>query len=112
MQSNMLSHECWYLHIVTSQKNIIVIFSTVTNSNVNFTIYLHYTAGIVGQDSLIVSDCNGLNSPGIESQLGSRFSIPVQTSTGAHTATCAMGIMSQGSKVAGTSLTIPPTGYC
>jgi hypothetical protein len=42
MKSNMLSHECWYLHIATSQTNIIVIFSTVTKSIVNLTIYLQF----------------------------------------------------------------------
>jgi len=33
----------------------------------------------------------GLDSPGIESRLGARFSTPVQTGPGAHPASCTMG---------------------
>jgi hypothetical protein len=38
----------------------------------------------------IVTD-NGLDGPGIESQWGTRFSVPVQTGPGAHPASCTMG---------------------
>jgi hypothetical protein len=105
MQRNMLSHECWYLHIVTSQN-----FLQFDNFKYQLcNLFAICSAGIVGQDSVVViliSDHNGLNSPGIESQLGARFSTPVQTSPGAHTATYAMGIMSKGSKVAGACLVL------
>ena len=33
----------------------------------------------------------GLDSPGIETQWGARFSTPVQTGPGAHPASCTMG---------------------
>ena len=33
----------------------------------------------------------GLDGPGIESRWGARFSAPVQTGSGAHPASCAMG---------------------
>ena len=38
----------------------------------------------------LYTDCR-LDSPGIESRLGARFSAPVQTGPGAHPASCTMG---------------------
>ena len=38
-----------------------------------------------------IATCYGLDIPGIESQLGSRFSTPIQTDPGAHPASRTMG---------------------
>jgi len=47
---------------------------------------------MVGWDSIIgIATSSGLDSPGIESQWGARFFAPVQTSPGAHPASCTMG---------------------
>jgi hypothetical protein len=46
----------------------------------------------VDWDSAVsIATCYGLDSPGIESQWGARFSAPVQTGPGAHPASYAMG---------------------
>jgi len=50
---------------------------------------------VLGGDSVVgIATLYGLNSPGIESRWGARFSAPVQTGPGAHPAS---GTMSTGS---------------
>jgi hypothetical protein len=47
---------------------------------------------VVGRDSSVGRvTAYGLDSPGIESRLGARFSAPVQTGPEAHPASCTMG---------------------
>jgi len=46
----------------------------------------HGPGGVVG-----IATGYGLDGPGIESRWGARFSAPVQTSPGAHLASCTMG---------------------
>jgi hypothetical protein len=45
----------------------------------------------VRQACLVHDSSVGLDGPGIESWLGARFSVPVQTGPGAHPASCTMG---------------------
>jgi hypothetical protein len=46
----------------------------------------------MGQDSVIgIATCNGLDDPGIKSQWGARFSVPIQTNPGTHPASHTMG---------------------
>jgi len=46
----------------------------------------------MGRDSSVgIATRYGLDGPGIESWWGARFSAPVQTSPGAHPASCTMG---------------------
>jgi hypothetical protein len=46
----------------------------------------------MAQDSSVgIATCYGLDVPGIESQWGMRFSAPVQTGPGAHSASYTMG---------------------
>jgi hypothetical protein len=46
----------------------------------------------VGWDSSVgIATHYGMDGPGIESRLGVRFSAPVQTGPGAHSASCTMG---------------------
>ena len=58
---------------------------------------------LVGQDSLVgIATGYGLDGPVIESRWGARFSAPVQTGPGAHTASYTMGTGSfPGGKPAG-----------
>ena len=51
-----------------------------------------YTAGWNQPNSVRVTTRYGLDGPGIESSLGARFSAPVQTDSGANTASYTMGI--------------------
>ena len=52
---------------------------------------VYYTI-LVGRDSVVgVASRYGLDSLGIESWWGSRFSTPIQTSPGTHPASCTMG---------------------
>ena len=68
---------------------------------------LHFTGG---RDSAVgVATRNGLDSPGIESRWGARFSAPVQTGPGAHPASCTMGTGSfPGAKWPGRGADHPP----
>ena len=50
----------------------------------------------------------GLDGPGIESRWGARFSAPVQTGPGAHTAFCAMGTGSFPGVKSGRGVTLAP----
>ena len=50
----------------------------------------------------------GLVGPGIESQWGARFSVPVQTGPGAHTASCTMGTGSFPGVKSGRGVTLTP----
>ena len=50
----------------------------------------------------------GLDGPGIESQLGERFSAPVQTGPGAHPASCTMGTVSFPGIKSGRGVTLTP----
>jgi len=50
----------------------------------------------------------GLDSPGIESRWGSRFSAPVQTGPGAHPASCKMGTGSFPAVKSGRDVTLTP----
>jgi hypothetical protein len=46
----------------------------------------------VGRDSSVgIATRYGLDGPGIESRWGARFTAPVQTGSGAHSASCTMG---------------------
>jgi hypothetical protein len=57
-------------------------------SNIIITFYLI----IIGRDiSVGITTRYGLDSPGIESRWGARFSTPVRTSPGAHRYSCRMG---------------------
>jgi hypothetical protein len=48
--------------------------------------------GLCGPGSSVgIATDYGLDSPGIESRWGARFSAPVQTVPGAHPASCTMG---------------------
>ena len=59
---------------------------------VNFTHRSIYPQGKSGPDSSVgIATGYGLDSPGIESRWGARFSAPVQTGPGAHPASCTMG---------------------
>jgi hypothetical protein len=49
-----------------------------------------------------------LEEPGIESRWGARFSAPVQTGPGAHTASCTMGIGSLPGVKSGQGVTLTP----
>jgi len=49
-----------------------------------------------------------LDGPGIESRWGARFSAPVQTGPGAHTASCTMGTGSFPGVKSGRGLTLTP----
>ena len=56
---------------------------------------LHYTLVYFrqGRDSSVgIATRYGLDSPGIESRCGTRFSAPAQTCPGAHPASCTMGV--------------------
>jgi len=49
-------------------------------------------AGYVGRDiSSSIATCYGMDGPGIESRWGARFSSPVQSGSGTHPASYAMG---------------------
>ena len=50
----------------------------------------------------------GLDGPGFESQWGARFSVPVQTSPGAHPASCTMGTGSFPAVKIGRGVTLTP----
>jgi hypothetical protein len=50
----------------------------------------------------------GLDSPGIESRWGARFSAPVQTGPGAHPASCTMGTVSFPGVKSGRGVTLTP----
>ena len=50
----------------------------------------------------------GLDGPGIESRWGEKFSAPVQTSPGAHPASCTMGIGSFPGVKSGRGVTLTP----
>ena len=50
----------------------------------------------------------GLDGVGIESQWGARFSTPVQTSSGAHPASCTMGTGSFLGVKSGQGMTLTP----
>ena len=50
----------------------------------------------------------GLDGPGIESRWGARFSSPVQTGPGAHTASCTMGTWSFPGVKSGRGVTLTP----
>jgi hypothetical protein len=50
----------------------------------------------------------GLDGPGIESQWGVSFSAPVQTSPGAHPASCTMGTRSFPGVESGQGMTMTP----
>ena len=55
-------------------------------------VYLLNFVFVVGQDSSVgVATHYGLDSLGMESRLGARFSAPVQTGPGPHPAYCTMG---------------------
>ena len=55
----------------------------------------------------IATGC-GLDSPGIESRWGARFSAPVQTGPGAHPASCTMGTGSFPEVKSGRGVTLTP----
>jgi len=65
---------------------------------------------IEGRDSaVVIVTCYRLDSPGIKSWWGVRFSAPVQSGPGAHPASCAMGIRSfLGVKQPGHGIDHPP----
>jgi hypothetical protein len=48
-------------------------------------------ASVDRESSVGVATCYALDGPGIESRWGTRYSVPVQTDTGAHPASCTMG---------------------
>jgi hypothetical protein len=50
----------------------------------------------------------GQNGPGIESRWGARFSAPVQTGPGAHSASCTMGTASFQGVMSGRGVTLTP----
>jgi hypothetical protein len=54
--------------------------------------YSHPVPLVGGTRSVVgIATGYGLDGPGIESRWGKRFSAPVQTGPGAHTAACTMG---------------------
>jgi hypothetical protein len=55
-----------------------------------------------------IATAYGLDGPGIESQLGARFSAPVQTSPEAHPASCTMGTGSFPGVRCGRGVTLTP----
>ena len=61
--------------------------------NVRFRISFHSVTCQVGRPSISVGIATGygLHGPGIKSRWGARFSVPVQTGPGAHSALCTMG---------------------
>ena len=66
----------------------------------------------VGRDSSVgIATRYGLDGPGIESRWEARFSAPVQTSPGAHPASCTMvsGSLSRGLSGRDVELTLTPS---
>jgi len=65
---------------------------------------------LVGRDSSVGTATRyGLDGPGIESRRGERFSAPIQTGPGAHSASCTVGTGSfSGVKRLGRSNEHPP----
>ena len=63
----------------------------------------------VGRDSSVgIATGSGLDGPGIEYRWGTRFSAPVQTGLGAHTAACTMGTRSFPGVKSGRGVTLTP----
>jgi len=65
----------------------------------------------MGHDSSVgIATRNGLDDPGIESRWGARFSAPVQTGPGAHSASCTLVTGSASAQVqrSGLALTTHP----
>jgi len=58
--------------------------------------------------SVSIATGYGLDGPGIESRWGARFSAPVQTSLGAHPASCTMGTGSFPRVKSGPGVTLTP----
>jgi len=58
--------------------------------------------------SVDIATAYGLDGPGIESRWGARFSTPVQTVPGAHTASCTMGTRSFLGVKSGRGMTLTP----
>jgi len=55
-------------------------------------IFGHFNALFVGWDNVVgIATCYRLDSPGVESWQGARFSAPVRTGPGAHPASYTMG---------------------
>jgi hypothetical protein len=53
---------------------------------------MNFNSYVVGRDSVNgIATRYELGGPGIESRLGARFSVPVQTGPGANPASCTMG---------------------
>ena len=73
-------------------------------------VYSQLPSVSVGQDSAVgIATCYGLDGPGIESRWVARFSAPVQTGSGAHPASYAVGTRSfQGAKRPGCGVGYPP----
>ena len=64
----------------------------VTRSSIYHLLIILALNGIGGPGSSVgIATGYGLDGLGIESQWGARFSAPVQTGRGAHTASCTMG---------------------
>ena len=57
----------------------------VNSTGLDTKIFVYYTVHLGGRDSSVgIASRYWLDGPGIESQLGARFSAPVQTGPGAH----------------------------
>jgi hypothetical protein len=68
----------------------VTVLNTVGNSNTMVSIIILYIVIFGPGSSVGIATGYVLDSPGIESRWGARFSAPVQTGPGAHPASCKM----------------------
>jgi len=74
---------------------------------------VHHNTNLIGMTSesgsvVGIATGYGLDGPGIESRWGPRFSVPVQTGSGAHPASCTMGTGSFPGAKSRRSVTLTP----
>ena len=89
---------------VTAYRQIRANSDTDVSVHTNDTNFFHYvTLRKEGQDSSVgIATRYGLDGPGIKSRSRARFSAPIQTGPGAHTASYTMGtVIFPGGKAAG-----------